>query len=677
VPAKTRRPLDRPATGLGETDTISAQLVRLGAVRQRTPPKMEVMLAGTADRPFSAKGWLFELKYDGFRVLASKRGGKVELRSRRGNDLTAAYPEVVAALEAIPHPTFVLDGEVVVLDERGRSNFQGLQKRAMLTGARDIAEARQRWPVVYFAFDLLAYEDLDARPLKLVERKAVLRQLIPPDFRWPLRFADHLDERGLELFEQVQKLELEGMMAKEASAPYEAGRSKRWLKVCVERRADLAIIGFSPPEGGRLGFGAAHLGAFDEDGHLVYVGRVGSGFSDRQLQQLRAELETRRLPGPPCPLPSLIPRSSVWVRPELVCEVRYKEMTEDGLLRAPVFLRMRDDKPATDCVVPARTGAVPPRPPEPPKGAPGRPEPPEPEPGERLRFARLDKVFWPEDGYTKRDLIDFYRRISPWLLPYLKDRPAMVTRYPDGITGKSFFQKDAAKLIPPWVKSARVYSEADQAEVDVFVVNDLDSLLYVANLAAIPIHLWSSRLATLHHPDWCILDLDPKGAPFVHVVKIARAIHALCEDIGLPTFPKTSGSTGLHVFIPLGQQLTHEQSIALGQLLATVIVQQLPDIATINRVIEARGGRVYVDFLQNGEGRLIASPFCVRPRPGAPVSTTLEWGEVTPRLDQGAFTIRTVFRRLEKKGDPMRPVLELAPDVRGALEALGRKLGSG
>lgn len=621
------------------------------------------MLAKTGDRPFSAKGWLFELKYDGYRLLAHKRDGKVQLRSRRGTDLTAAYPEVVAGLEALPHPTFTLDGEVVVLDERGRSVFQGLQKRAMLTDARDVAQARQKWPVVYFAFDLLVFEDLDARLLRLKDRKEVLRQIIPPSFEWPIRFADHLEERGLELFQQVEKMELEGMIAKEVDSTYEPRRSGSWLKICVERRADLVIIGFSPPEGGRLGFGAAHLGAFDENGALVYVGRVGSGFSDQQLQQLRAELEKRRLPRPRAGLSPLVRDGSVWVKPELVCEVRYKEMTEDGLLRAPVFLRMRDDKPASDCVVPARTGALPPEPPQ--------------EPGERLRFARLDKVFWPEEGYTKRDLIEFYRAVSPWLLPYLKDRPALVTRYPDGIAGKSFFQKDTAKLLPPWVKSARVYSEADQAEVDVFVINDVDSLLYVANLAAIPIHVWSSRLETLQAPDWCILDLDPKGAPFTHVVKIARAIHALCEDIGLPTFPKTSGSTGLHVLIPVGRQLTHPQSVALGQLLATVIVQQLPDIATVNRVIEARGGRVYVDFLQNGEGRLIASPLCVRPRPGATVSTPLQWKEVTPKLDQRAFTIRTVIQRLKKRGDPMLPVLELQPDVRGALEALARKLGNG
>jgi bifunctional non-homologous end joining protein LigD len=640
---------------LDAAKTVHDLLRSRGAVTRSGPiADLKLQLAGTAERPFSRKGWLFELKYDGYRLLVTRANGAVKLQSRRGNDLSAAYPEVIRALEAMPHERFALDAEVVVLDARGRSSFQSMQKRAMLSSPREIAEAARRWPVVLYCFDLLTYEDLDARKLPLSDRKAALRALVPADPKSIVRFSDHVEERGEELFLQVQKLELEGVLAKRADAPYEGGRSSSWLKITVERHADLAIIGFSPPEGTRLGFGAAHLGGYDGD-QLVYVGRVGSGFTDQQLEELKATLEPDRIDGPPCPLPALIPKGSTWVRPRLVCEVKYKLVTEEGQLRAPVFIRLRDDKEPEECEVPQQLGA--------PAGGPS------------VKLARLDKVFWPDDGYTKGDLVQFYSDVAPWLLAYLRDRPLVVTRYPDGIAGKSFFQKDATRLAPPWVKSARVQGEVEGEAVDAFVVNDADSLLYVANLAAIPLHIWSARLSDLEKPDWCILDLDPKGAPFEDVVEIALAIHALCQEIGLPAFPKTSGSSGLHVLLPLGRQITHAQSVALGQLLATVIAQQLPEIATIIRSpIEARGGRVYVDFLQNGAGKLIASPFCARPLKGAPVSTTLGWEEVVPSLRPSAFTIRNVVPRLRERGDPLAPVLELRPDLRAALDALGAKL---
>ena len=645
--------------------TLSDRLRSLGAVqRPGGLPDLTPMLASTAERPFSGEGWLFELKYDGFRLLAVKSGGAVKLLSRRGNDLTPAYPEVVEALEALEYPSLVLDGEVVVPDKRGHPSFQSLQKRAMLQGKRDIAEARRRRPAVYYAFDLLGFDDLDARGLRLADRKAALREVIPRAPASPLQFSDHLETRGEELFQQILKMDLEGLIAKRADSRYEGRRSPNWLKVCAERHADLAIIGFSPPEGSRAGFGAVHLGAY-QDGRLVYVGRVGSGFTDERLRALRRALDEDRLDAPPCPLPAQLPRGSTWVRPRLVCQVRYKLFTEDGSLRQPVFVRMRDDKEPEECEVPERSG---------------RDATPAPAPAleVRVKLTRLDKVFWPEDGYTKGDLVQFYWDVSPWLLPYLRDRPLVVTRYPDGIGGKSFFQRDAARLAPPWVKSAHVFSEVEGEALDAFVVNDLDSLLYLANLAAIPLHVWSARLADLDAPDWCVLDLDPKGAPFEQVVEIALAIRSLCEQIGLPSFPKTSGSTGLHVLLPLGGQIGHQQAVALGQLLAAVIVQRLPAIATVIRApIEARGGRVYLDYLQNGAGRLIASPFCVRPLPGAPVSTTLAWDEVTPSLRPSAFTIRTVFPRLRERGDPMAPVLDLRPDLRAALDALEAKLRGG
>jgi len=304
---------------------------------------------------------------------------------------------------------------------------------------------------------------------------------------------------------------------------------------------------------------------------------------------------------------------------------------------------------------------------------PASPDPRAPSP--EVVFSNLDKTFWPDEGYTKGDLIEYYRAVSPWLLPYLKDRPVVMTRYPDGITGKSFFQKDAPVFAPEWLRTERIWSEDTQRDIDYFVCNDVESLLYLINLGTIPLHVWGSRVASLERPDWCILDLDPKEAPFTHVVTVAKAVKRLCDDIEWPCFIKTSGSTGLHVLLPLARQCTYEQCRQLGGLLARVIATELSDIATVTRQIGKRGGRVYLDYVQNGHGRLLVAPFSVRPLPGAPVSMPLEWREVTPKLDIRKFTIKTAPGRMQKlKDDPVQPVLDLKPDLVHILERLEKRV---
>jgi bifunctional non-homologous end joining protein LigD len=292
-----------------------------------------------------------------------------------------------------------------------------------------------------------------------------------------------------------------------------------------------------------------------------------------------------------------------------------------------------------------------------------------------VKFSNLDKVFWPEDKYTKGDLIEYYGAISPWLMPYLKDRPVVLTRFPDGIHGKSFFQKDAPAFIPEWLRTVRIWSEDTQREIDYFVCEDAAAIQYLANLGSIPLHIWFSRVETLEQPDWCVLDLDPKGAPLTDVVKVALAVKRLCDDIGLPSYIKTSGSSGLHVMLPLARQITYDQTRALTQLLAKVVVAELPEIATLTRQVHKREGKVYLDFVQNGYGRLLVAPFSVRPLPGAPVSAPLEWNEVTPALDIKAFTIKTVPARMQKlKRDPLLGALSDKPDLIAILEKLQAKL---
>jgi bifunctional non-homologous end joining protein LigD len=339
--------------------------------------------------------------------------------------------------------------------------------------------------------------------------------------------------------------------------------------------------------------------------------------------------------------------------------VRYLEWTDDGLLRHPVFERLRQDKRPEEC---ARPGAAADPPPAP---------PPEREAVRKAALTNLDKIFWPEEGYTKGDLVEYYRAIAPWLLPYLRDRPLVLTRFPDGIGGKSFFQKDAPEWTPDWIRTARVWSEETQRDIEHFLVDDVESLLHVVNLGTIPIHVWSSRLPDLARPDWAVVDLDPKGAPFGQVVTIARALRDLCESIGLPSFVKTTGQDGLHVMIPLGGQATHQQARDLALVLARQVADELPDVATLQRAVGARGGRVYLDCLQNGQGKTIAAPFSARPRPGATASAPLAWREVNARLDPRRFTIESLPGRMRRLGeDPLRPVLDLRPDLVGALARL-------
>ncbi|TFH66967.1 MAG: DNA ligase, partial [Gemmatimonadales bacterium] len=366
----------------------------------------------------------------------------------------------------------------------------------------------------------------------------------------------------------------------------------------------------------------------------------------------------------PCAGPAPPDAHTTWVEPEHVCEVRYKEWTNEPLLRHPVFLRLRDDKAPSECVRPDRhLGDL-------------TVEISEPIPvAKEVRFSNLDKLFWRDDGYTKGDLVEYYQAVSPWLLPWLADRPVVLTRYPDGIAGKSFFQKDAPKFIPEWLRTETMWSEHAKREIDYFICDDLPSLLYLANMGTIPLHIWASRVGSLESPDWCVLDLDPKDAPFVHVVDVALAVHRLCDEIGLPNYVKTTGSTGLHVLLPLARRFTYAQCRSFGELLSRVVVDRCRDVATVTRSIEKREGKVYLDFVQNGHGRLIVAPFSVRPLPGAPVSMPLRWAEVNHELQLRSHTIRTAPERMVDLGtDPTVPVLADLPDLLGILEGLKARL---
>src|SRR3989441_6677648 len=655
-------------------EPIKKELEKLGAPKRALRVEdTELMLAETRDQPFTKDGWVFEVKLDGYRMRAACQDGEPILYSRKGLDYTESFPEIARAVKATPFEGVILDGELVVLNESGQPSFNKLQARAKL-GAREARRAAIESPATLYVFDLLAFAGYDLRKLPLVKRKEILRKVLP--HTGPLRYSEHFAKNGEALYAQVVKLGLEGIMAKKADSPYRSGRSADWLKIHADRIDDFVVVGFSKPKGSRGGFGSLHVGAY-KDGKLIYCGRAGSGFSGAQLDEISATLASLVRKTPPCEPPEngALPKGPdhIWVEPKLVCDVRYKEITKDGLLRQSVFVRFRDDKKPEDVMMPGAGSREPGDGDSEPKASPRLQAP-----GSQIRevkFSNLDKVFWPEEKYTKGDLIEYYRSISPWLLPYLKDRPVVLTRYPDGVEGNSFYQKDAPGFVPDWIQTIPIWSEDTQRDIQYFVANDIETLVYLVNLGTIPLHIWMSRIDDLTRPDWCLIDLDPKEAPFEHVITLAKTMKTVCDEVEMPAFIKTTGKSGLHIMLPLGRQLTYAQCLQLAMLFARLVTDRHTDIATTARTISKREGKVYVDAFQNRAGQLMVAPYSVRPSPKAPVSMPIEWDEVNGKLHNTNFTIANALKRMQKLGhDPVAPVLELKPNLVGVLERLNERL---
>lgn len=649
------------AEGRGRDEEIAALAAAAGAPRRDLDVALlRPMLARAAEAAFSDPAWIFEVKYDGARVLASRRGRRVRLVARSGRDVTEIYPEVSEAVADLPLSDFVLDGEIAALDAAGRTSFERLQRRFTLNEASAVAIARREFPVVLCAFDLLAAGGYDLCSLSLVTRKELLARFVPPG--GIVRFADHVVGDGLALYEAVGRHDLEGIVAKRAASTYQVGaRSDSWRKIKCPRTARLAIVGSLPGRGARGRLGSLMLAGFRE-GELLYAGNVGSGLRDEDVVSLRAALDARSAPRPlfvGAPAPPL--RGTTYARPELVCEVRFTEITTAGVLRQPVFLRLLPDAAVQSCAHPA--GPL-----RPAESSEPRPRGRGPAPAVRGTPTRIDEVFWPIDGATKGDLLAYYEAVWPWLAPYLRDRPLASTRYPDGIAAEPVSREHPPEWAPSWAPHVEIAGTA------YLVCNELRTLLHVIDSGAIPLHVWSARIASLDRPDWLVLDLDPKEAPFAHVARVARRVHEILGELGARHFVKTSGRAGLHVLVPLGATIDHEDARDLGEIIARVVQAELPEIATTARPAASRGERVYLDHLRNGRGQLIAAPFSVRPRPGAPVSMPIEWSRVTRRLDPARFTIRTAIATLVVHGDPLAGVLADPIDVPAFLGALAERL---
>ena len=627
---------------------------RLGALEPVPPPSAalnEKPMLASASEPFHRDGWVFEIKYDGYRLLIQREGDAVTLMSRNGIDLTSRFPELVKCVVRMPYDEFVLDGEVVVHDERGLPRFGLLQERAGVRGERATFRAALHDPVTFYAFDLLHACGYDLKQHPLALRKQLLAEMLPSVGL--LRYSEHIDGNGIETFHAMAKLGLEGIVGKRADSSYQAGRSKSWLKVRANRSGDFVVVGWVAQKSNPSDIGALALGEY-RGGALTLVGRVGSGLGEAA----RAEAQ-RRLAKLDAAEPLSKEANHFWVQPAEVCEVEFREYSLDGNVRQGVFLRFRDDKAPTECV---GHFDVPP------------PLQAEPEPVREVIVSNRDKVFYPEKALTKGDLLDYYEGAAPWMLPYLADRPLVLTRFPDGIHGKSFYQRDAPSFVPDWLLRKTLWSESAEREVHYFVVQNVESLLYLANMGTIPIHSWHSRITDLEHPDWCVLDLDPKDAPFTRVLATAKAIKELLDEIELPGFLKTSGASGLHILVPLARRLTHRQATTLGELLARVIVGRHHDICTITRTVSKRDSKVYVDFLQNGHGQLLVAPMSARAEPAASVSMPVKWSELNARLKNSNFHLKNAVKRLKRHGDPMAEVLTTDPDLEGALARLGELL---
>ena len=647
------------------------------------PHDIKPMMATLVDKAFDREGWLFEVKWDGYRAIAEIEDGKVRLYSRRNKTVNDKYAPVARALEKIKVNT-VLDGEIVVLDERGHAQFNYLQNYL-----------NTKRPLVYYVFDLLYLKDRNLMGLPLRERKALLRKLLPrPGI---VRYSDDSAE-GLGLFEAARKEGLEGIMAKDGASPYRPGeRGADWLKVKLVQQQEAVIGGFTQPRKTRKLFGALVLGVYEGE-RLVYIGHAGGGFDQQELRRVYDMLQPLITAESPFGQPPHTNTPVTWVQPKLVCEVKFPQWTKDGIMRMPIYLGMRNDKtprevtreqakPTGEVVkqsTPTRSNGkspgeseprsltlLPRRQPSKPAVVAGRLSKRTSAPPKEFDLTHPDKVLWPDDGFTKQDLFDYYRAVAPFILPYLRDRPESLHRFPNGIAAKGFFQKNIPEH-PPWVQTVNIPSDAGDP-VEYLVCQDEATLLYMANLACIELNPWNVRVQNLARPDWMVIDLDPLGVDFDSVVAVAKVVHRTFEQVDAASFCKTSGATGMHIFVPMGAKYETEQVVQFAELIANVVHQQTPELTSLERSPSARARRVYLDYLQNNRGQTLAAPYSVRPQPGATVSTPLKWSEVRAGLNPARFTIKTLSKRLDSVGDLWQAVLGKGINLEAALKRL-RKL---
>jgi bifunctional non-homologous end joining protein LigD len=654
-----------------------------GAVKAEMPSALEPMLAILTTAIPPGTDWLYEVKWDGYRALCFLAEGKITMLSRRGNNLNKQFAPVAEALQqCVKADTTIIDGEVVALDENGKPSFQHLQNFTGF-GTKPALKGVAPPPLNFFAFDLLYLNGYDLRKAALIDRRQLLASILMPSEA--VRYSDHFAGKGEELLQAVRAQGLEGIIAKQAQSRYESRRSNAWLKIKVTTQQDFIICGYI--EGERDYFGALVLGYY-KDGELLYAGNVGSGFTQ---QSLKSVFETFKPHITKMHVLSAVPKDIgevTWTKPELVCTVKFTSWTDDNRLRAPVFLGLRNDVSAAEVVretgLAAGDAAA----------APAEREvllPPEKAEatltvdGHQLKFTNLKKVFYPADGYTKRDLINFYDGVADLLVPHLQGRPLSLKRYPNGIDQDYFFQKDASGF-PDWLHREELADDEEaeskaesktESKIKTRVIcDDRASLLYLANLGCIDQNPYMSRLGSLDHPDFILIDLDPYHCGYDRIVEAAQLVHEKLRLIGLEGYPKTTGGNGMHIYVPVEPIYEFNQTRGFAEVLARWVAAERPDLFTTPRMVSAREkGKVYFDYLQNASGKTISAPYVLRAHAGAPVATPLKWEEVVPGLKPQQFHIANVLRRFDRVGDLFAGVLKKPQELGPALEKLGGAMG--
>jgi bifunctional non-homologous end joining protein LigD len=646
-----------------------------GAVRAPMPTAILPMKSSLTDTPPKGEEWLFEIKWDGVRAICFIDDKTVRITSRTGHSCERQYPELSVIGHQILAKQAIVDGEIAALDKNGLSRFALIQTRIAVADPNTISHLARRTPVTLLVFDLLYLDGYDLRGVPLIERKRALQSILQPS--GVMRYSEHFANNGDEMLNAARATGLEGIIAKCATSTYQSKRSRDWQKIKIVAQQEFLICGYTAGE--REYFGSLVLGVYDE-GKLVYVGNVGTGFDQNSIEMIYRRIEQLTTTRSPFAEVPQIGRDITWVRPEVVCEVKFASWTEDKRLRAPVFLGLRPDVDPKECV--RETVA----PVEDKPAASSRPpllrdkadEVTLTIDGRQLKFTHLNKVFYPDEGYTKRDLLNFYDAVADLLLPYLKDRPLSLKRYPDGITREFFFQKDTHDRFPPWIRVEPIYSDHKKAPTRWVLADDRAALLYLTNLGCIDQNPWMSRAGSLEFPDFMLIDLDPQGCEFDRIIEAAQLVRKKLDLIGLEGYPKTTGGDGMHIYVPLEPVYSYDQVRSFAEIIARVVAAERPDLFTTPRPVARREqGKVYFDYLQIGASKTIAAPYVVRAYPGAPVATPLAWGEVAPGLAPAHFHIRNAVDRFWRVGDLFEPVLKNLQQLEPAMQKLERMVQTG
>jgi bifunctional non-homologous end joining protein LigD len=642
-----------------------------GEPKSSMPHDVKPMLASITDEPFNSEGWQFEIKWDGYRALSYLNNGKVQLRSRNNNAFEQKYAPVYNALKQWP-VNAIVDGEIIVLNEEGRADFKALQDW----------QFEQRGELVYYVFDILWFDGINVMNLPLTERQEILRQLTPES--GIIRFSDSIDHYGIDFYNIAKENGLEGIIAKKKDAPYQpAYRTKTWLKIKVEQRHEAVICGYTKNKDTDRVFSSLLLARYENE-ELRYIGQVGTGFNAAMQDLIMKKIKPLITKTPSVEGVPKLGKETVWIRPSLVCEVKYTELTPEGVMRHPSFQGLREDKTILDInnenpdheenkpvSKKKKTKA---------SGAASKKIKQLVDTSQEeaivtinehdLKLSNLKKVFWIKESIKKGDLLNYYYKIAPYIMPYMKDRPQSLNRFPNGIHGNSFYQKNMAGKVEKWIKTFRRFSESTSEDKDFMICTNEASLIYMVNLGCIELNPWHSRVQTPNYPDWSVIDLDPGEISFDKVVETAIVIKKVLDTLQVPSFPKTSGSTGIHIYVPLGAKYNYEQSKQFAELVANLAHEELPAFTSLVRNPEKRKDKIYIDYLQNRPIQTICAPYSVRPKPGATVSAPLHWSEVKKGLSMQQFTLHTIYDRLQQEGDLFAGILEKSIDLNKVLKAL-------